>query len=226
MKNSVLLELPYLPPVSWMALAWKGDTLWLEACENFQKGSYRNRCHIAGPNGVQRLSIPLIKGKHQQTPIRDVRIAYNEPWQQVHWRSIQTAYGNAPFFEFYGETLAVFYQKRYTYLFDLNLELLQFLFKKMEWKGELRLTEQYEEKIRRPGSCLDYRDAVSPKNAIRSDWFRPAPYPQVFAERHGFLPDLSALDLLFCRGKQAGEILAGSLADHLISTSTNAGSPS
>ena len=74
MKTNILLELPYLPPVSWMALAWQSKTLWLEACENYQKGSYRNRCHIAGPNGIQRLSVPLEKGKHQQTPIRQVRM--------------------------------------------------------------------------------------------------------------------------------------------------------
>lgn len=226
MNSTILLELPYLPPVSWMALVWQSDALWLEACENFQKGSYRNRCLIAGPNGVQRLSIPLLKGKHQQTPIREVRISYHEPWQQIHWRSIQTAYGNAPFFEFYSDELAAFYQKRYTFLFDFNLEVLQFLLKKMDWKGTVQFSEQYEEKKQRPGRQMDYRDAVSPKNASPPAWFKPALYPQVFTERHGFLADLSALDLFFCRGKQSGDVLSKSLTDHLISTSSSTGSPS
>ncbi len=208
-----LLELPYLPPVSWMTLVWPHPVIRLEACEHFQKGSYRNRCHIAGPNGLQRLSIPLVKGKHQQTPIREVRIAYEEPWQQVHWRSIRAGYGNAPFFEYYADELAPFFEKRYLFLFDLNLELLHFLLKKMGWRGEIRFTDSYVQPAHDPlhektGAIdpADFRQLVSPKAPTPPDQFRPAPYPQVFSERHGFLADLSALDLLLCQGKQAVEI--------------------
>lgn len=198
------IELAYLPPVSWMALVWTQPVVWLEACENFQKGSYRNRCHIAGPNGLQRLSIPLQKGKHQQTPIREVRIAYNEPWQQVHWRSIRTAYGNAPFFEYYAADLEPFYQKHYAFLFDFNLELLYFLFQKLGWTGETRFTEAYG-----PSA---FRDAVSPGGTPPPDWFTPAPYAQVFTERHGFLADLSVVDLLFCCGKMGRDIIQKSVS--------------
>lgn len=221
----ILTELTYLPPVSWMAMAWQSDVLWLEACENFQKGSYRNRCHIAGPNGVQRLSIPLLKGKHQQTPIREVRLTYEAPWQQVHWRSIQAAYGNAPFFEYYAESLQPFYQKRYTFLFDFNLDLLHFLFKKMGWNGEIRLTAVYLDQASQAPEIQapDMRDAVSPKAPAPPHWFQPFPYAQVFTERHGFLPDLSALDLLFCCGKQSGDVLSKSVKDHLSSTNTRPG---
>jgi hypothetical protein len=210
-----------------MAYAWRTDVLWLEACENYQKGSYRNRCHIAGSNGVQRLSIPLQKGKHQQTPIREVRLAYDEPWQRTHWRSIRTAYGNAPFFEHYADEVAPFFEKKYTFLFDLNLDVLHFLMKKMAWPGEIRLSETY----RMPGMEDTVTDA---RNSIVVAGFNPPPigsvvpgfnpppigsvvpgfnpppksYPQLFMERHGFLPDLSALDLLFCCGKQAGAVFS------------------
>lgn len=212
---NILIELAYLPPVSWMALAWQSPALWLEACENFQKGSYRNRCLIAGPNGIQRLSIPLLKGKHQQTPVRDVRIAYKEPWQQVHWRSIQAAYGNAPFFEYYAEELQSFYQKDYSFLFDFNLELLHFLFQKTGRAYALRFTEQYDDITNLPDTVTDFRNTVSPKTPTPPDWFRPVPYAQVFTERHGFLPDLSALDLLFCCGRQSGAVLSKSVSDAL-----------
>ena len=224
MKTNILLELPYLPPVSWMALAWQSKTLWLEACENYQKGSYRNRCHIAGPNGIQRLSVPLEKGKHQQTPIRQVRMAFLQPWKLAHWRSIQTAYGNAPYFEFYGHELESFYLSGYVELFRLNLALLQWLLKKTGWKGSIRFTQRFAS-----GESLgisDFRNAVSPRDASLPQWFQPAIYPQVFAERHGFLPNLSSLDLLFCCGKHSGDILSASLSDHFNSTNTRPGPPS
>ena len=226
-QSNILVELPYLPPVSWMAPAWQSGVLWLEASENFQRGSYRNRCHIAGPNCIQRLSIPLQKGKHQQATVRGVRIAYEEPWQQVHWRSIQAGYGNAPYFEYYVEDLAPFYQKRYSFLFDFNLELLHFLFKKMGWNGEIRFTETWSGQVSSPADTpvVDFRNKVSPKATTLPHWFQPIPYAQVFTERHGFLPDLSALDLLFCCGKQSAAVLSQSLADHFISTNTRPGSP-
>lgn len=203
--EKIVLELPYWPPVSWLAMVWSRPVVALEACEHFQKGSYRNRCHIAGPNGLQRLSIPLQKGKHQQSPIREVRLAYDEPWQQIHWRSIRTAYGNAPFFEHLSAEIEGFYSRRYTFLFDFNWDILQFLLRKINWAGQLECTEVYQ-----PGP-LAFRDTVSPKSPTPPDGFRPAFYPQVFLERHGFLPDLSALDLLFCCGKQSTAVLEQSI---------------
>lgn len=202
-----LLELCYLPPVSWLALACSGEDFTLEACEHFQKGTYRNRCHIAGPNGLQRLSIPLAGGKNQQMPIREVRIAYDQPWQQVHWRSIQAAYGSAPFFPFYADDLAPFFQKKWLFLFDFNLELLGVLLKKLDWTGRFEWSETYLPPGQ-TGDLQDFRNAVLPgAKRPQPAWFQPGRYPQVFQERHGFLPDLSALDLLFCQGKAAGDVL-------------------
>lgn len=186
------LPLYHLPPVSWFASVWSCDRLVVEACEHYQKGSFRNRCHIAGPNGVQRLSIPLKKGKHNQMPIREVRIAYDEPWQVRHWRSIRTAYGNAPFFEHYADDLAPYYEKRYTFLFDLNLELLRLILQqKLGWQGEIALSTSY--------IMAELPDTL------------PLRYPQVFEDKHGFLPDLSILDLLFCCGKNGRDLFKSGL---------------
>ena len=207
-----LFPLPYLPPVSWCAAAWDRDRIVIEAWENYQKGSVRNRCYIAGPNGIQRLSIPLVKGKHRQTPIREVRISRDEPWQRQHWRSISTAYGNAPFFEHYAGAVAVFYEKRYEFLFDFNLDLLTFIFqKKLGWSGEITLSNAYFPAGSWPHGA-DLRAQFEGEPAACPQWFRPARYAQVFEERHGFLPNLSVLDLLFCCGKRGGETLAGTAA--------------
>ena len=202
-----LLPLLYLPPVSWCAAVWNKEVVYLEACENYQKGSLRNRFYIAGPNGIQRLSIPLVKGKHQQTPIREVRIAYDEQWQQQHWRTIRTAYGNAPFFEHYADELVQFYERHYTFLFDYNLDLLLFVLqKKLGWKGRLEMTQEWLP-ADEWASGIDLRQAFKGEPDKFPMWFHPIRYPQVFEERNGFLPNLSVLDLVFCCGKHGGEVL-------------------
>jgi WbqC-like protein family len=214
----LLLPTAYLPPISWCAAFWNARSVVIEAGENYQKGSLRNRAYIAGPNGIQRLSIPLVKGKHQQTPIQEVRIAYEEPWQRQHWRTITTAYGNAPYFEHYAGEIQRFYTERFEFLFDFNLELLKFiLVKKMGWnpvgRGNIELRANDSGALANPSPTGD--GAGVNKEAIAKWVALPHPhgsescvhYPQVFEDKQGFLPNLSVLDLLFCCGKRGGEIL-------------------
>jgi hypothetical protein len=199
----MLIETAYFPPVSWMACAKNHSSIRLEAWEHYQKGSWRNRCHIAGPNGMQRLSIPLKKGKHQQTLIRQVEISYDEPWQTNHWRSICTAYGNAPYFEHYAPDLEQFYIQKTPLLFDFNLQLLEWIWKQLGWKQAIQSTGQFELE---PQSEPDFRGIFNPNKPVPSSWQTPH-YPQVFTERFGFQANLSVLDLLLCSGKQSNFIL-------------------
>jgi hypothetical protein len=187
----VILPIAYLPPTAWFASANQAvgvlhpsTEMSIEAHEHFQKGTIRNRCLIAGPNGIQTLSIPLRKGKNQQQPICDVRIADDEPWQRNHWRSIQAAYGSAPFFEHYAEVLQPFYTLKSEYLFEYNLQLIQCLLKAFRLPLELQLTEAYR------GAVIDFPIDVPP-------------YPQVFQDRFGYRSGLSALDILMCSGPNA-----------------------
>ena len=138
----ILLELQYLPPVQYFSLLAKHPVALIEQHENYVKGSYRNRCHVACVFGVQRLSIPLKKGKHQQLPIREVRIAYDEPWQMQHWRTIQSGYGKSPFYEHYADVFHLFFEKKHEFLFDLNYELLVTVLKLLRLKPEIRFTEK------------------------------------------------------------------------------------
>lgn len=217
--SMTILSLPYLPSIAWCAAAWNSTEVYLEACENYQKGSLRNRCYIAGPNGIQRLSIPLVKGKHQQTPVREVRIAFDEPWQRQHWRAIKTAYGNAPFFEHYADELAPFYERRYEFLFDYNFDLLAFILqKKLGWKGSPVLTREWLP-TRTWVPAIDLREIVADEPDEWPPWFYPTRYPQVFEGRNGFLPNLSVLDLLFCRGKMGGEVLKTSMIEQILGVS-------
>ncbi len=207
-KKSILLELHYLPPIQYFTKLIRCDILFLEQCEHYQKGSYRNRCHIATANGLQRLSIPLKKGKNEQQLIREVRIAYDEPWQAKHWQSIRSAYGNAPYFEFYSDVLEPFYSKRYRFLFDWNWDFFESVIDLLSIDCEVKFTNNYKE----PDNnypFLDLRNSIHPKphRSKEDPYFSPVKYAQVFEEKHGFLPNLSVLDLLFCTGPQSLEIL-------------------
>jgi hypothetical protein len=204
--TALLIELHYLPCVQYFAQLAQHPIAYIEQWEHYQKGSYRNRCHIAGANGLLRLSVPLQKGKNEQQPIRAVRIAYKEPWPAQHWGSIQSAYGKAPYFEHYAEHLQPLFEARYELLFDFSFALLLKLAALLQLDCELRLTERYAPT---PAAEIeDARDAIHPK---KPRWtFTPQPYPQIFSEKHGFLPNLSALDLLFCAGPEAPRWIASS----------------
>jgi hypothetical protein len=202
----IYLSTAYLPPTAWFALAnqavgrFGSDAqVFLEHHEHYQKGSWRNRCQISGPNGIQMLSIPLKKGKNSGQAIKEVQISYDEPWQRNHWRSIQAAYGNAPFFEHYSDTLLRFYEKPYTFLFDFNLALIDFSLHSSKIALNLQATDTYQKQV----VGLDLRHA---DEAIFAS--KVLPYPQVFEDRFGFIDQLSILDLIFCMGPASGQYLA------------------
>ncbi len=185
----------------------------MEGCEHFRKGSYRNRTYIAGANGPLRLTIPLRKGKNEQQPIEAVQIAREQPWQQQHWQSIQSAYGNAPFFPFYADELAPLFEENVDFLVQWNRNLLTTLMDCLGLESALPETKTWQEEL--PENTHDWRNAIHPKEhrgRPDPDW-QPAAYPQVFREKHGFLPNLSILDLLFCAGPESVSILEGSFSD-------------
>jgi hypothetical protein len=202
----ILLEIQYLPPIQYFTKLSSGEPVYIEQWEHYQKGTYRNRCHIAAANGLTRLTIPLIKGKNEQQAIREVRIAYYEPWQRQHWQSIRSAYGNSPFFEFYADVLQPFYEKPFPFLFDFNLELLQTLLKLLRMDVTLQLTDAYVDVA--PDGWTDLRNAIHPKPHLQKPDpdFTPKSYHQVFEDRYAFLPNLSMLDGLFCLGK-SGDLM-------------------
>jgi hypothetical protein len=210
----LLIELQYLPSTQYFAKLLRHEEVLLEQKEHYRKGSYRNRCYIAGANGVLMLSIPLVKGKNEQQDIRQTRISEEDSsWRNQHWRTIQSAYGNSPFFEYYGDELKAFYQKKYEYLWDFNYDLLLWITKKLQLDVSITLTAEYQ--AAPSGDTADWRNAIHPKqHKQRADeHFKAAYYPQAFEDRHGFLSNLSILDLLFCSGPGAGLILESCIVE-------------
>ncbi len=211
MPENILLELHYLPSIQYFSKFLKYKKVWIEAHENYSKGAYRNRTHLASPLGVSRLSIPLSKGKNEQQSIQHTQIAPGN-WGREHWRAIKSNYGNAPYFDFYADYLQpVIFNNSETKLFDFNLKILNVLLECLQLDKNYELTESYQKET--PENILDFRNGIHPKpHRQKPDpHYQIIPYNQVFEEKTGFLPNLSILDLLFCTGPQAALILESSI---------------
>lgn len=208
--TAAILTSHYWPTLAYMAQWLRYEQVYLEAHENYQKGSYRNRTHIIGGQGVQRLSIPLRSGKHQRQPIQQVAID-GDDWRRPHWQAIRSAYGRSPYYEHYAPYISPLYLGRAPeLLFDWNLRLLQVLHRLLQLPGVIATTGSYRSAtaMERDSTIVDLRAAIHPKRTpTLVTGYRPVPYAQVFQERHGFVSEVSALDLLFCAGPEAPGIL-------------------
>jgi len=168
------------------------------AFDGFVKQSYRNRCCILSPNGLQCLSIPLIKAKKRQI-IKDIRISYAENWRKIHWKSFEAAYRRSPYFEFYEDEFYPFYhEKEITFLLDFNQLLNQKLIELLGLNTTIIQSKRY---INPTEVDKDYRILINRKNKIDNTIFTE--YTQVFSDRNGFKPNLSIIDLLFNEGPNA-----------------------
>lgn len=203
LSSTLLIESQFFPPIDTFISIIKNERLIIEACEHYQKGSYRNRCHITNSTGIQVLSVPLRKGKNAKQPIQEVQIAYDMDWQKQHWQSLQTAYGSAPFWEYYAPVFEKIYAQKYVYLFELNQEILKTLFKILKLQNTINvsLSETYE--ITYGDSMQDFRNKISPKLPPQYQ----VKYAQLFQDRMDFIPNLSVLDLIFCTGNRALDVL-------------------
>ena len=175
------------------------SVVYIEACENYQKQSYRNRCRFYAADGVQALSYPIIHegGTHKQ-PISEIKIDWSTPWLQQHERAIVSAYRTSAYFEYYQDELFAILESRPERLLDLNMELLKFFIEKTGIAVDLRLTTEYSRDV----DMEDLRETIHPKrpNTILKDLALEKPYFQVFSRKYGFQSDLSIMDLLFNEG--------------------------
>ena len=185
------------------------SVVYIEACENYQKQSYRNRCRFYAADGVQALSFPVIheEGTYKH-PVKDIKVDYSTPWLQQHKRAIVSAYRTSAYFEYYQDELFAILDSCPEKLIDLNMTLLRFFIEKTGIKVDLRLTEEYskgglvKDAAGNDVACVDLRETIHPKrqNTILKDLALEKPYFQVFAPKYGFQSDLSIMDLLFNEG--------------------------
>ena len=194
--DTVLLSSAYLPPVSFFTAMNSGGDVLFEQYDNYCKQTYRNRCRIATAGGVQTLTIPAVKSDTPKQLMKDVRISDHGEWRRQHWNALESAYMNSPFFMYYQDDFRPFYEKRYEFLMDFNMELTEVILNLAGIKKDIARTDAY---MRDAASIKDLRNLIDP-GLQQSGANRP--YWQVFATKYGFTGGLSAVDLLFNMGPE------------------------
>lgn len=200
--STVLLSTAFFGPVYYFRSVIKAEKTFIEKHEHFIKQTYRNRCIILAANGPLALVVPVEYGRKPGQKITEIKIAYHTPWQRNHWRSITSAYRNSPYFDYYGDELIQFFEKKYTFLFDYNMEITQTITELTGIKMNAEYTSGFEQ-IGQP--FVNYREKISPKInlEILDPEYKAIPYTQVFEDKFPFVHNLSILDLLFCTGPKA-----------------------
>lgn len=188
-----LIYSTYFPNVAHFWAIVNADSICFEVCDNYQKQSYRNRTEIYGANGKLALTVPVSYTQKNRQLYKDVKIANEDQWQLQHLKSLQSAYSMSPFFEFYIDELMPLFEEQFDYILDFNLKCFEILQNSLQLNIASKHTKIFEKE---PIGKTDYRNLV--KRNFEVDSLEP--YTQVFTEKHGFIPNLSILDLLFNEG--------------------------
>ncbi len=192
-----ILHPTYFGPIAEYAALAQSENVVFEVFDNYQKQTYRNRCYIYGANGRLTLNIPIKHTKEEKKqPTKDILIDNSSPWRKQHIKSIQSAYRTSPFFEYYQDDLLLVLEKEHKYLLDLNLATNAFLQDAMQLEIPVSQTTEYIPSYENT-SEKDFRNLV---NAKTQPNFNFETYVQVFDDKHGFIPNLSTLDLLCSEG--------------------------
>jgi len=200
---TVLLSTAYLAPVEYYRMLANAERVVIETADNYVKQTYRNRCIIASANGLQTLSIPVVKPDSPKCLTKDVRISDHGEWQHLHWNAIVSAYNSSPFFEYYADDFRPFYEKKTAFLFDFNEQLRELLCSLLDIAPQVTYSAEYQQGLRE--DVEDLRDRIHPKKPAVTQEFLP--YYQVFDQKRGFQANLSIIDLLFNMGPEAPQLL-------------------
>ena len=188
-----LFSIAYFPPVDYILEMKNANSVVVEAHDNYQKQTYRNRTTIFTGNGLQDLIIPVVRNSEKK--ITGIEIDNSVNWQRNHWKTIESAYNNSPFFLYYKDFFEPFFKEKYQFLFEYNFALLILLRKLFSIHNTITLSESYEKNVI---NMEDYRHYFLPKNRT----FRPKmiEYQQVFSNRYGFMENITSIDYLFTMG--------------------------
>lgn len=201
--TTAILQTTYFGPVQWYQKLSRYDHCLIEQYDTYQKQTYRNRCLISTANGPQALTVP-VEHTDDKTLVKDLRISDHNQWRRVHWNALQSAYSESPFFDYYVDDIHPFFEQKYDFLVDFNEAIRQKVCELIDIHPQVEYTSEYSSAVRhQPSDITDFRDVIHAKHAKPDPAFEARPYWQVFRHKHGFQPNLSVLDLLFCMGPES-----------------------
>ncbi len=204
-----LLSSAYFAPIQWWQKLYRYDEVKIEAYDSFLKQTYRNRCVISSTNGTQQLTIPVEKKladekRDSKFLMKDVRISEHGNWRHIHWNAIKSSYGESPFFMFYADDIQPFFEKKWTFLYDFNLEICSKICELLGIQPNFKPTKEFIPlEDNRLKGVADFREVIHPKHPKEDKDFISKRYYQVYETKYGFIPNLSILDLLFNMGNES-----------------------
>lgn len=182
-----ILHTTYFGPIQWYQQLYRSECVYLDGNERWQKQTIRNRCYIATTSGVQALSVPIVHHTSPVSQTKNILISDHGKWRTEHWNALMSAYGESPFFDYYADDIRPFFTEKWELLFDFNLAIIYKMCELLDIQPNI-ITQQI------PTQVHAKEGSISPFNT---------PYYQVYQQKHGFLPNLSILDLLFNMGNEA-----------------------
>lgn len=202
MEKNILLSSAYLAPVEYYTKLYAYERVYVERFDHYMKQTYRNRCVIASASGPLALTIPTEKSDELKCLMKDMRISDHGNWRRVHWNAFVASYRHSPFFDYYADEFHVFFERKYEFLYDFNMDLCRWVCRQIDLQPCMSPTDDY---VASPETADDFRERIHPKKPCQSydPQFEAKPYYQVFDAQTGFLPNLSIVDLLFNMGPES-----------------------
>ena len=193
----ILIHPNYFPNIYQFTQIIKANNILFEISDNYQKQTFRNRTYIYGANGKLGLFIPVIHTHKNRELFKDVKISYESNWMDLHLKSLQSAYRSSPYFEYFEDDFIKLYAEKEKFLVDFNIKCIKLISNLLDLDLDYKISSEYVEKT---NDIIDLRDL---SNARKEKKIETPKYIQVFESKHGYLNNLSILDLIFSEGKNS-----------------------
>lgn len=197
----ILIHPNYFPNIHQFTQIIKANNILFEVSDNYQKQTFRNRTYIYGANGKLGLFIPVIHTHKQRELFKDVKISYESNWMDLHLKSLQSAYRSSPYFEYFEDDFIKLYSEKEKFLVDFNIKCIKLISVLLDLDLNFKISNEYIEKT---NEIIDLRGL---SNARKQKTIETPKYIQVFESKHGYLNNLSILDLIFSEGKNSVSLM-------------------
>ena len=197
----ILIHPNYFPNIYQFIQIIKAKNILFEVSDNYQKQTFRNRTYIYGANGKLGLFIPVIHTHKNRELFKDVKISYESNWMDLHLKSLQSAYRSSPYFEYFEDDFIKLYSEKEKFLADFNIKCIKLISNLLDLDLDFKISNEYVEKT---NDIIDLRDL---SNARKQKTIETPKYIQVFESKHGYLNNLSIIDLIFSEGPNSVSLI-------------------